>query len=459
MRRFLCCVEAILVALAIAFAVPSSLVSCQKPVGPDPQEQTDEDDPGTDPSNPGGTGEEPGGESGEDPGGSEENPGTDPDNPGTDPDNPGPDDPVTPSRTITVLDPGAQRSDDPVYPSHPDLVREVECSEFYDSFYDWIDPDFGNVDYVLGQGKGTAWPLVLENGHIRLYQASGSKGGNFIRIRAKYDARLLSVTVGTASATKISYTLDGKARRSSVIALAAGDRRTFDATELASGVSEICLYCEGTSQSERWELDFIKVKYSGGWTEEDFVGDPVEYGPLVRIDPLPYKEDFESSTFPTTDKNTYDKYGLTAGPENLQWSTWYGCFSWQYPKEISGRLGGKSVQLRVYQEDADYEKTQYGHVCTEFFIEGLTKVSFKYYFSEFWVSATVSYCEFGSSQWSAPQSVVLENYSDRQTLRDFTYVLDGGRPHNAKIKIEIDPSTGHPSSGHYDLIFDEFVFE
>lgn len=209
----------------------------------------------------------------------------------------------------------------------------------------------------------------------------------------------------------------------------------------------------GTTQSERWELNSIKVNYKGGFTGDDVYVEPKEYGPLVRVE-LPLSEGFESG-FPTTAKPTYEKYGLTAGRDNLQWSTWYGSFSLQNP--ISDN---QSAQLRIYQEDEDYYKnTQFGHLKMEYFIENLSKVSFNYWFSEFWTKATISWCEFGSSEWHNPQQIALEKYADRETIQSFTYEL--GKKANAKIRIEIDPDSGHPGKGqgHYDLIFDDFVFE
>ena len=120
--------------------------------------------------------------------------------------------------------------------------------------------------------------------------------------------------------------------------------------------------------------------------------------------------------------------------------------------------GKQSAQLRIYQEDEDYyENTQFGHLKMEHFIENLSKVSFKYRFSEFWTKATVSWCEFGSSEWRDPQQIALKNYPDRETVQSFTYEL--GKTADAKIRIEIDPDSGHPTKGHYDLVFDDFVFE
>ena len=93
----------------------------------------------------------------------------------------------------------------------------------------------------------------------------------------------------------------------------------------------------------------------------------------------------------------------------------------------------------------------------EYFIENLSKVSFSYWFSEFWVSATISYCEFDTDEGKNPQQIALKSYSDRKTKQSFTYDL--GAKVNAKIRIQIDPDSGHPDSDHHNLIFDDFIFE
>ena len=54
--------------------------------------------------------------------------------------------------------------------------------------------------------------------------------------------------------------------------------------------------------------------------------------------------------------------------------------------------------MRIYQEEEDYDMEQFGHLKMEFFLEGLSKVSFRYYMSEFWIKATISYCEFGDTR-------------------------------------------------------------
>lgn len=207
----------------------------------------------------------------------------------------------------------------------------------------------------------------------------------------------------------------------------------------------------GTSQNERWEMNYIRVKYRGGYVKEDYYQEAKEYGPLVRVK-LPFTENFETGFF-TTDKPSYYKYGITSGRDNLQWSTWYGSFSWQNPIE-----GGQSAQLRVYKEEEDYEKDQFGYLKMEFFLENISEVDFQYFMTEFWMKATISWCEFGKNEWNAPEQIALKEYSQRETIQDFHYVLDNGTAHNAKIKIEIDNATGFPSKGHYDFIVDNFTF-
>ncbi len=371
---------------------------------------------------------------------------TDPETPPTDPTDPtDPEKPADP--TVIVLDPGATRGTTDYKPQHPELIHEVAYNDFYNTVQDELD-EYGNVDYVIAQGNGTAWPLLLENGHIRFYQGN-SKGGGYIRVRSKNGAKLLEVGVGSATDTKIAHSLNGKAAKSETKTVKAGEMYKVESLE---NCTEVKFYCMGTTQSERWEMDTIYVKYQGGFVESDFYEPEAEYGPLVQVS-YPFEENFDKD-FPTTEKPSYYKYGLTAGRENINWTTWFGSFSWQNPIE-----GGQSAQLRVYQEEDDYDQDQFGSLKTEFFLKGLSKVSFKYYYSEFWCKATISYCEFGTTDWHNPQQIGLAKYADRQTVQEFTYILDEGKTHDAKIRIAIDPATGQPTSGHYDFYFDCFKFE
>lgn len=349
-----------------------------------------------------------------------------------------------------VVDPGVWPQEQTYTPQHPELEHSVTVAEFYSNLQDYLDA-FGNIDYVCSQGDGTSWPMLTDDLHLRMYQGtSASKGGSYIRFRSANGAKLQRVKVGTATPTKLAYYFNRKpSTKSASIELANGEFLTLDCPEACT---EVCIICMGTSQNERWELNSVSIDYVGGFIESDFYQEPSEYGPLMKVS-FPFTEDFEKD-FPTTDKPSYFKYGLTAGRENLKWSTWYGSFSWQ--KAISG---GQSAQLRVYQEEADYDKSQWGHLKMEYFIQDLRKVSFKYYYSEFWNKAVIYYCDFGTTEYCNPQIISLSSYSERQTVRDFEYILDEGQPHNAKIIIEIDPSTGHPSKDHYDFYFDNFCFE
>ena len=363
-------------------------------------------------------------------------------NPEPNPD-PNPEDPIS----IEVLDPGSEREDFKPTPQHPDAIHEVEYKDFYNVVYDQLD-EFGNIDYVISQGNGVSWPIITEEGYIRFYQGtSEKKGGSYIRIRSHNNAKIQEVEVGSSGKTKLAYSINGKAAKSQTIEVQSGSTLTIDEGE----VDQICIYCMGTSQSERWEMNYIRVKYRGGYIKEDYYQEPKEYGPLVRVT-LPFTENFETG-FSTTDKPSYYKYGITSGRDNLQWSTWYGSFSWQNPIE-----GGQSAQLRVYKEEEDYEKEQFGHLKMEFFLANISEVDFQYYMTEFWMKATISWCEFGKSDWNAPEQIALKEYSQRETIQNFHYVLDNGTAHNAKIKIELDSATGFPTKGHYDFIVDNFTF-
>lgn len=201
---------------------------------------------------------------------------------------------------VTVLNPGATKVETKPTPQHPDFIHNEEYHEFYNPLQGYLD-DFGNIDYVCAQGKGTDWPRVLDDySGIRFYQSSSaSKNGGYIRVRAHNGAKLLSVTVGSATLTKIAHSVDGRAKKSETKNIDAGGSYTVEGE-----YDEVCFYCMGTTQSERWEMNSIKVRYRGGFIEEDFqTGIEKEYGPLVRVD-LPLKEGFENG-FPTTDKPSY----------------------------------------------------------------------------------------------------------------------------------------------------------
>jgi len=137
----------------------------------------------------------------------------------------------------------------------------------------------------------------------------------------------------------------------------------------------------------------------------------------------------------------------------LQWSTWYGSISWQNPIR-----GSQSAQLRTYQWEEDYEQSQLGYLKGEFFVKDLTDVEFDFVMSEYFMRATVSYCEFADTTWRNPQEIRLAKYADRQLSQHFCYCLDEGTAHDAKIKIEISPDSAFPSKDHYDFQVDNIKF-
>lgn len=437
------------------------LASCAKPevlpIQPDETEQTGggdgtggSDAPGDDnPSNPDGP-SDPDDPSGQDP----DNPTgpdtpTDPDTPSEpDPDGPGAKDPYS---LLTVLNEGEKRPDKISYsPQHPETLHEVEYNDFFNSLQDELD-EYGNIDYVCAQGGGTAFPIITDDNFIRFYQGSNAKdGGSYIRIRSKNGAKLLAVEVGSATKTSLAYSLNGKAAKSETTALAAGDH--YSVSDL-DGCTEVKITCMATDKNSRWELNYIKVNYQGGFVASDFELPAVEYGPLVQV-PLPFTEDFETG-FPSQGaKPSYYKYGQTdVGRPNMQWSTWYGSISWQNPLQ-----GSQSPQLRLYQHEDDYDQSQYGSLKSEFFVHDLSSVEFDYLLTDFFTCATISYCDFGSTTWQNPTTVKLAKYADRETKQHFVYSLDEGKPHDAKIKIEISEDSSLPSSGHNDLVIDNICF-
>lgn len=56
---------------------------------------------------------------------------------------------------VTVIDPGATKEEGvKPTPQHPELLHEVGYVEFFNPLQDELD-EFGNIDYVCAQGKGT----------------------------------------------------------------------------------------------------------------------------------------------------------------------------------------------------------------------------------------------------------------------------------------------------------------
>jgi len=360
---------------------------------------------------------------------------------------------VTPEDSVTVIDAGKQRPEKVVVRPHfPDSLHSVAYDEFYGTGRSGLD-DYDNIAAICSKGKGTSDPFLTSDYTVRFYQGKNSEdGGGYLQLKSENGAKIMEIEVGTASNTSLAYSIDDKIKKYNNTEVKAGGKYKVS---LSEPTTQVNIYCTGTTQQTRWDMNYLRVDYKGGFVAEDYAWPEEEYGPLVGI-PFPFKEDFEKGFPDAGSTPSYFKYGRTdVGRPNLLWSTWYGNFSWQNTIGQSEQ----SAQLRMYQEDPDYEKSQYGYLKTEFFVKDLSSVTFDYYMSEFFIKASVSYCEFGTSEWKNPQIVSLSEYNQRQTERSYTYILDGGIKHDAKIKIEIDPSTGFPSKDHYDFIIDNVVFK
>lgn len=363
--------------------------------------------------------------------------------------NPGPQDPYD---SLVVLNAGAKRpeSTQPITPGYPDSLHVVEYFDFYNPSQDYLD-EYENTDYVCAQGGGTAFPILTSDYYIRFYQGTNAKnGGSYIKVRSHNGAKIQELEVGTNTKTQLAHSLNGKAAKSATTSLSAGDHYVITPTDVCD---QITIYCMGTSKDERWEMNYIKLTYKGGFVAEDYLRPEKEYGPLVQL-PQSFIEDFETGFPEQGAKPSYYKYSQTdVGRENLQWSTWYGSISWQQPIQ-----GNQSAQLRTYQKEEDYEYSQYGYLKTEFFVKDLKTVEFDYVMTDYFMRAEISYCLFGTSTWLSPAEIRLPNYSDRDKLQHFTYLLDNGVPHDAKIKIEISTNTSFPSKDHSDLKIDNVRF-
>lgn len=357
-----------------------------------------------------------------------------------------------PYSKLTVLDPGKTRPEAPtiVTPQHPELVHEVSDTLFDYTLNDIWD-DYKNLLTYCNKGEGTSDPVAID-GVIRFYQGKNSNdGGSYLTVKSNNGAKILEVEVGSSTNTTLAYSINGKIKKYNKQTVAAGSRYLAVPSE---DCTQVNIYCMGTTKEERWYMDYIRVKYQGGFVDSDFETPDEEYGPLIQV-PLPFTENFENGFPDAGDKVSYYKFGLTdTGRDNLQWSIWFGNFSWQNPIQ-----GGKSAQMRTYQKEEDYDQSQLGSLKTEFFVKDLTEVDFDFYMSEYYIKAQISYCDFGSDTWKNATPVKLANYADRKTVQHFAYTLDGGAKHNAKIKIELTEDTGFPSKDHYDFLVDNVVFK
>ena len=113
------------------------------------------------------------------------------------------------------------------------------------------------ISYTTAQEEGTT-PPALNNGNIRLYQASSTaQHGGSITISAKEGYELKSVTIGTAQETSYSYTLDGSTEYSDNTPLAANAKATLGGLSNQS----VTFYCESASNTKRFDVNYISVSY------------------------------------------------------------------------------------------------------------------------------------------------------------------------------------------------------
>ncbi|MFW5589609.1 MAG: FN3 associated domain-containing protein, partial [Bacteroidales bacterium] len=135
-----------------------------------------------------------------------------------------------------------------------DYTTVVKESPFTDAKSGDLD---AVISYTTGNKNGTAAPKI-NNNNILLYQPSkGKQHGGFITISAKEGYEIKSVTIGTAQATSYSYTLDGSTVHSANTSLAKNAKATLG--DLSN--QSVTFYCEGTSSSNRLEVNYISVDY------------------------------------------------------------------------------------------------------------------------------------------------------------------------------------------------------
>ena len=114
-----------------------------------------------------------------------------------------------------------------------------------------------NISYSTAKGGGTANPAA-NSGQIRLYQNSAGTGGGTITITAANGATLSSVTIGSAMATSIAYTIDSSTTKSATASLAQNGKYTVNDINATS----ITFYCMGTTSSTRLYVNYLSVTYN-----------------------------------------------------------------------------------------------------------------------------------------------------------------------------------------------------
>ena len=135
------------------------------------------------------------------------------------------------------------------------LDKEVKVVEI--SSFSAVNGDIDAVvSYSTSKGGANNAPYLTSGKQIRLYQINGSNSyGGTITISAAGGYKLSSVTIGSSTATSISYTLDEDTNLSIPTSLSANKKFTKEG--LVNG--SITFYCMSTT--ERLNVNYISVTY------------------------------------------------------------------------------------------------------------------------------------------------------------------------------------------------------
>ena len=108
-----------------------------------------------------------------------------------------------------------------------------------------------NISYVGAKGTGTAVPIINSN-QIRIYQ-----GGGTLTLTANNNTTITGFTIGSSSATSITYAVNGGAASASQSISAYG---TCTANNLSG--TTIVITCVATDKSNRLNVNNLSVTYS-----------------------------------------------------------------------------------------------------------------------------------------------------------------------------------------------------
>ena len=135
------------------------------------------------------------------------------------------------------------------------LDKEVKVVEI--SSFSAVNGDIDAVvSYSTSKGGANNAPYLTSGKQIRLYQINGSNSyGGTITVSAAEGYKLSSVTIGSSTATSISYTLDKDTNLS--IPTSLSSNKKFTKEGLVNG--SITFYCMSTT--DRLNVNYISVTY------------------------------------------------------------------------------------------------------------------------------------------------------------------------------------------------------